>query len=156
MSLSPKSVFFSIVAFGLPIAVTTGWTLGDRPAAIAPAPAGDGSIGTAPSNGVASWARRAGQPAPAARTAGSATPPSASAVPSATTPTGPSPAPADTGPPTGGPTSPAVPNPPVPTPASPPPIEATPPPTTPTGSALPEPVGSPERLVRTGAAAPRR
>ena len=50
--LSPKSLFLGIVAFGLPIAVTTGWTLGGETAPpAAPAPGGEGSIGTAPVHG---------------------------------------------------------------------------------------------------------
>lgn len=51
MRLSPKSIFFGLVALGLPFAVTVGWTLADRavtaPPAVA-APAGAGGIGSAP------------------------------------------------------------------------------------------------------------
>ncbi len=50
--LSPKSLFLGIVAFGLPIAVTAGWTLGGEPVPpVAPAPGGEGGIGTAPVHG---------------------------------------------------------------------------------------------------------
>lgn len=50
--MSPKSLFLGIVAFGLPIAVTIGWTLGGEPAPpAAPAPGGEGVIGTAPVHG---------------------------------------------------------------------------------------------------------
>jgi hypothetical protein len=49
--LTPKSIFFGLVALGLPFAVTVGWTLADRavtaPPAVA-APAGAGGIGSAP------------------------------------------------------------------------------------------------------------
>ncbi len=52
MRLSPKSLFLGIVAFGLPIAVTAGWTLGGEPAPpVAPAPGGESGIGTAPVHG---------------------------------------------------------------------------------------------------------
>jgi hypothetical protein len=48
--LSPKSIFFGLVAFGLPIAVVAGWTLAGptkRPSA-ASLPSGAGGIGAAP------------------------------------------------------------------------------------------------------------
>lgn len=49
MRLSPKHVFAGIIAFGLPIALTTGWALG-VPAPHRPmSPTGAGGIGTAPS-----------------------------------------------------------------------------------------------------------
>lgn len=57
MRLSPKSVFFGIVAFGLPVAATIGWILG-APATQAPAAgraiggAGAGGIGAAPAERV--------------------------------------------------------------------------------------------------------
>jgi hypothetical protein len=48
--LSPKSVFLGIIAFGLPIALTTGWALGVPSAPQRPVvPAGAGVIGPAPS-----------------------------------------------------------------------------------------------------------
>ena len=50
MRLSPRSVFFGLVSFGLPIAVTVGWVLGEteeKPVAER-APAGAGAFGTAP------------------------------------------------------------------------------------------------------------
>jgi hypothetical protein len=49
--LTPKSLFFTIVAAGLPFAVTIGWALGDTTLATPPAavtPDGFGGIGTAP------------------------------------------------------------------------------------------------------------
>ncbi len=50
MRLSPKFVFLGIIAFGLPIALTTGWALGVPSAPPRPiVPAGAGVIGTAPS-----------------------------------------------------------------------------------------------------------
>ncbi|WP_162181500.1 hypothetical protein [Actinoplanes friuliensis] len=50
MRLSPKPIFFGLVALGLPFAVTVGWTLG-TPAPAPPAvsaPGGAGGIGIAP------------------------------------------------------------------------------------------------------------
>jgi hypothetical protein len=47
MRLSPKSIFFGLVAFGLPISIGIGWTLATqprRPASIG-APAGTGGMG---------------------------------------------------------------------------------------------------------------
>jgi hypothetical protein len=55
--LSPKSVFFGLVALGLPFAVTVGWTLADRAVTTPPvvaAPAGAGVIGSAPAPAVSS------------------------------------------------------------------------------------------------------
>jgi hypothetical protein len=50
--LSPKSIFLGIVALGLPITVTIGWTFGDPPAGPSvPAPDGAGGIGGAPAQG---------------------------------------------------------------------------------------------------------
>lgn len=51
--LSPKPIFFAIVALGLPFAVTVGWNLAEpatttTPPPPAAAPAGAGGIGTAP------------------------------------------------------------------------------------------------------------
>jgi hypothetical protein len=48
--LSPKSIFFGIVALGLPFAVAVGWTLGTPAAtnATISAPGGSGTIGAAP------------------------------------------------------------------------------------------------------------
>lgn len=50
MRLSPRSIFFSVVALGLPFAVTAGWAVGTPAPAPAPAtdPAGAGGIGAAP------------------------------------------------------------------------------------------------------------
>lgn len=51
MRLSPKTIFFSLISLGLPIAVTVGWILGEpatsNPSAAAN-PGGAGSIGAAP------------------------------------------------------------------------------------------------------------
>lgn len=50
MRLSPKSIFFGLVALGLPVAVTIGWQLATpatRSAAV-DAPGGAGGIGDAP------------------------------------------------------------------------------------------------------------
>ena len=50
MRFSPRSIFFSVVALGLPFAVTVGWTLGTptpAPPAVS-APGGAGGIGAAP------------------------------------------------------------------------------------------------------------
>jgi hypothetical protein len=63
--LSPKYLFFGIVALGLPLAVAVGWALG-TPSTVpaeASAPAGAGSMGTAP--------RRA-EPSPSGAAGGSA------------------------------------------------------------------------------------
>jgi hypothetical protein len=49
--LTPKTIFFGILAVGLPFAVTVGWTLGTPVTSAAPridAPGGAGSLGTAP------------------------------------------------------------------------------------------------------------
>lgn len=50
MRLSPKSIFFGLVAFGLPVAVTIGWTVASptRPPAQVGAPGGAGALGAAP------------------------------------------------------------------------------------------------------------
>lgn len=50
MRLSPKSVFFGIVAVGLPVALTVGWMLGTPAPArpVASAPGGAGGMGAAP------------------------------------------------------------------------------------------------------------
>ncbi|MEV4635998.1 hypothetical protein AB0J80_01470 [Actinoplanes sp. NPDC049548] len=71
MRLSPKSVFFGIVALGLPFAVAVGWTLG-TPNAAPPsvsAPVGEGAFGAAPatatspaSGSLTSWTPRAPEP----------------------------------------------------------------------------------------------
>jgi len=47
---SPRSIFFSVVALGLPFAVTVGWTVGSPAPAPPPvsAPGGAGGIGAAP------------------------------------------------------------------------------------------------------------
>ena len=50
MRLSPKHIFLGIVAFGLPIALTTGWALGvPTPDGGAGTPQGAAGIGAAPS-----------------------------------------------------------------------------------------------------------
>ena len=51
MRLTPKSIFFGLVALGLPFAVTVGWTLADRAVTAPPgvaAPAAAGGMGSAP------------------------------------------------------------------------------------------------------------
>lgn len=50
MRYSPRSIFFSVVALGLPFAVTVGWTIGTPAPAPPPvsAPGGAGGIGAAP------------------------------------------------------------------------------------------------------------
>jgi hypothetical protein len=48
--LTPKTIFFGILALGLPFAVTVGWTLATPATSPAPriaAPGGSGSLGTA-------------------------------------------------------------------------------------------------------------
>lgn len=73
MRLKPRSIFLGIVAFGLPMALTTGWTLGARQPFPAPvserrAPA-IGGIGSAPSGAVPAPLRSApGWSPPAPRT----------------------------------------------------------------------------------------
>jgi hypothetical protein len=64
--LSPKSIFFGIVALGLPIVVTAGWILGaSEPPSSSPRPGGATGFGTPPVNGI-SWgpAGEAFSPAP--------------------------------------------------------------------------------------------
>ncbi|WP_433298568.1 hypothetical protein ACQP2F_43800 [Actinoplanes sp. CA-030573] len=60
MRLSPKSIFFGLVAFGLPISVAIGWTLATpprRPASVG-APAGVGGLGTGGGSGAIGTAPR--------------------------------------------------------------------------------------------------
>ena len=49
MRLLPKHIFFGIVAFGLPVALTTGWALGVPTPLHGPVvPVGEGGLGAAP------------------------------------------------------------------------------------------------------------
>jgi hypothetical protein len=68
---SPRSIFFSVVALGLPFAVTVGWTLGTPSPAPPPvsAPGGAGGIGAAPpratttaTSSVVDWSPRPPKP----------------------------------------------------------------------------------------------
>jgi hypothetical protein len=83
VQLSPKSVFFGLLAFGLPIAVTIGWTLAAparRPSA-ASVPGGAGGIGAAPER------VETAEPVTAVRySSGPYRPPAASAATSASPP----------------------------------------------------------------------
>ncbi|MFC3380739.1 hypothetical protein [Couchioplanes azureus] len=95
MRLSPKSVFFGIVALGLPFSVALGWTLGTPDAAppSATAPGGAGGFGTAPvqaaspaSGAGTTWVPRAPQPVSVVESVAPSAPTSvapSSAVPSA-------------------------------------------------------------------------
>ena len=94
MRLSPKSIFFGLIALGLPFAVTVGWALADPAVEVPPvaaAPAGAGGFGSAPAPAastepvtpvdygtraprVSVVAPSASISAPAASTAGSASP----------------------------------------------------------------------------------
>jgi len=138
--LSPKSIFFGIVALGLPFAVTVGWTLGEPVAAPPPAvaaPAGEGGMGAAPA--------RASTPAPVTPIRyGSRPPRDTSAAPSAAS-TAPAAEPPDSAPPSGPPTLsldplPPLTDPPVPTPTM---VTSAPPPpsATASSSASPDPTG---------------
>ena len=88
MRLSPKSIFFGLVALGLPVAVTIGWQLATpatRSAAVE-VPGGAGGLGDAPA--------RHARPAPAAASSSSVAPlpsvmPSISVSPVVSTPAGP-------------------------------------------------------------------
>jgi hypothetical protein len=141
--LSPKSIFFGIVALGLPFTVTVGWTLGTPaavPAAVS-APGGSGTIGAAPQRGVTSPVTAADYAAePPRDTASTAASTAPVAVPSSTA------APADTVTVTLSPL-PTLTDPPVPTPTlvtSAPPIPSA----TPSTSTSAEPGGiDPARLV---------
>jgi hypothetical protein len=70
VQLSPKSVFIGLVALGLPIAVTAGWTLAGpaKRSAEASLPGGAGGIGPAPERPATSQsvtnARYQGRPIP--------------------------------------------------------------------------------------------
>jgi len=146
--LSPKSVFLSLVALGLPFAVTVGWQFASTPPAPAPisAPAGAGGIGAAPTHAVVSepvtpvnWSPAARESVAATSAAPPGTPPPSVAVSSTAQPS------ARTAP---RPRLPVLTLPPVPTPidfTSPPPSPSA----TPSASGVPEPSGlDAARLVR--------
>jgi hypothetical protein len=68
---SPRSIFFSVVALGLPFAVVVGWTLGTPAPAPPPvsAPGGAGGLGAAPprattpaTSSVIDWSPRPPEP----------------------------------------------------------------------------------------------
>ncbi len=143
MWFSPRSIFFSVVALGLPFAVTVGWTVGTPAPAPPPvsAPDGAGGIGAAP--------RKFTAPATSPVLGGSTRPPKPVAVESSLP--GLPGAAVSRGAPSGAPPSAAVPSgsvdptltllPPVPTPTS---IITTPPSpsaTVPSASAEPETSG---------------
>ncbi|RSM51731.1 hypothetical protein DMB66_41150 [Actinoplanes sp. ATCC 53533] len=91
MRFSPRSIFFSVVALGLPFAVTVGWTVGTPAPAPPPvsAPGGAGGIGAAPARGatpatpsVLDWSPRSPKPVAVAVAVESALP----GIPGATRP----------------------------------------------------------------------
>jgi hypothetical protein len=116
--LSPKSIFFGIVALGLPFAVTVGWTLGTPGVAppVASAPGGAGGMGAAPVHTVPSqpvtaveYSSKPPRPgfspsAAAASAAPASVPPPASTEPTTGTPASQPPLPALTLPPVPTPT----------------------------------------------------
>lgn len=142
MRLSPKYVFFGILALGLPFAVTVGWTLGTPVPAptAAGVPAGEGSLGRPPARPTAT-AAGVDYPSRTLRTSAAAVAPSTAPVvlePSSAPPA------------TGTPPEPSMPpltDPPVPTPTT---VTSAPPSPSPTpsDSAEPEPGGlDPAKLV---------
>lgn len=143
MRLSPKYVFFGILALGLPFAVTVGWTLGTpvpAPTAVG-APAGEGALGRAPARPTATAATGVDYPSRTLRTSATAIPPSTAPVV-----LGPSSAPAATVT-VPQPSLPPLTDPPVPTPTT---VTSAPPSPSPTpsGSVSPDPGGlDPAKLV---------
>jgi len=88
--LSPKSIFIGLVALGLPIAVTVGWTLATparKPVEVG-APAGTGGLGAGGSDGIGRAPRRAGIPQPPAEVRLTPRPAASAKLPPVTAPSG--------------------------------------------------------------------
>jgi hypothetical protein len=153
--LSPKSIFFGLIALGLPISVVIGWTLATplRSPASVGASAGTGGLGTGGGTGGIGAAPRRGDPSqPVTEVQYAPRPAPSSVIPPATAPSS---APMPTTAPPSAATSaepplPTLDQPPVPTPTE---ISVTP--TVSTGpSAGADPSEQPESGIQTGTERP--